>query len=71
MLDYRVQRCQITEVVFYTKVLVHDILVGLERILDCAGVGLERFDCTNFIPVNNLTSIIMKTRYTKHSYESS
>ena len=37
----------ITEVVFYTKVLVNDILVGLERILDYAGVGLERFHCIN------------------------
>ena len=46
--DYREQRCQITEVVFYTKVLVNDILVGLERILDYAGVGLERFNCTKF-----------------------
>ena len=46
MSDYGVQRCQITEVVFYTKVLVHDIMVGLERILDYTGVGLEGFDCT-------------------------
>ena len=29
--DYGVQRCQI---VFYTKVLLNDILVRLERILD-------------------------------------
>ena len=36
--------CQITEVVFYTKVLVNDILVGLERILHYADVRLERFD---------------------------
>ena len=42
MLDCRVQRYQITEVVFYTKVLVNDILVRLERILDYAGVGLKR-----------------------------
>ena len=50
MSDYGVQRCQITEeVVFYTKVLVNDILVGLERILDYAGVGLERLDCICFI----------------------
>ena len=42
---YGVQRCQITEVVFYTKVLVNDILAGLERILDYAGVRLERFSC--------------------------
>ena len=36
MLDYGVQRCQITEVVFYMKVqvLVNDVLVRLERILD-------------------------------------
>jgi len=27
--------------------LVNDILVGLERILDDAGVGLERLDCNN------------------------
>ena len=47
MSDYRVQRCQITEVVFYTKLLVNDILVGIERILDYAGVGLERFGCTS------------------------
>ena len=40
-----VQRCQITEVIFYTKVLIHDILVGLERILDYAGIRLERFNC--------------------------
>ena len=32
VLDYGVQRCQITEVVFYTKVLVNDILVGLDWI---------------------------------------
>ena len=48
MSDYGVQRCQITEVVFYTKVLVNDILVEVKRILGvcvyCAGVGLERFD---------------------------
>ena len=44
MSDYGVQSCQITEVVFYTKMLVNDISVGLERILDYAGVGLERFD---------------------------
>ena len=35
----------LTEVVFYTKVLVNDILVGSKRILDCAGVGFEKFDC--------------------------
>ena len=46
LLDYGVQRCQVTEVVFYTKVLVNDILVGLERILDHAGVRLEKFNCT-------------------------
>ena len=28
---YGVQRCQITQVVFYTKMLVNDILFGLER----------------------------------------
>ena len=43
---YGVQRCQITEVVFYTKVLVNNILVGLEDILDYTGVGLERFNCS-------------------------
>ena len=46
MSDYGVQRCHITEIVFYTKVLVNDILVGLKRILDYAGVRLERFGCT-------------------------
>jgi len=45
--DYGVQKCQITEVVFYLKVLVNDILVGLERILDYTGVGLETFDCSS------------------------
>ena len=45
MLDYGVQRCQITEVVLYTKVLVDEILVRLERILDYTGVGLGRFGC--------------------------
>ena len=40
-----VQRFQITEVVFYTEVLVYDNLVGLERILDYTGVRLERFGC--------------------------
>ena len=45
MSDHGVQRCQITEVVFYTKVSVNDILVRLERILDHTGVGLDRFDC--------------------------
>ena len=49
MSDYGVQRCQITEVVFYTKVLVNEILVRLETILDYAGVELERFDCINNI----------------------
>ena len=44
--DYRVQRFQITEVVFYAKVLVNDILVRLERILDYTDVRLERFDYT-------------------------
>ena len=43
--NYGVQRCQITEVVFYTNVLVNDILVRLERILDYTGVRLERFNC--------------------------
>ena len=47
MSDYKIQRCQITEVVFYTKVLVNDILVGLERIVDYTGGGLEKFDCRN------------------------
>ena len=28
------------------KSVGNDILVGLERILDCAGVRLERFNCT-------------------------
>ena len=36
----------------YTKVLVNDILVGLERILDYAGVGLEKFDCRAVIYSN-------------------
>ena len=35
--DYGVQRRQVTEIVFYRKVLENDILVGLERILDYAG----------------------------------
>ena len=35
--------CQITEVVFYTKVLVNDILVGLER-FDCSTSSL--YTCT-------------------------
>ena len=48
MSDYGVQRCQNTEVVFYTKVLVNDILVRLQRTLDYAGVGLERSDCIFF-----------------------
>ena len=51
--DYGVQRCQITEIVFYAKVLVNDILVGLERILDYTGVGLERFNCNNFACICN------------------
>ena len=34
-------KLRITEVVLYTKVLVNDILVVLERILDYAGVRLE------------------------------
>ena len=46
MSGYRVQRCQITEVVFYTKVLVNKILVRLERIVDYVGVRLERFHCS-------------------------
>ena len=46
MSDYGIQGCQIIELVFYTKALVNDILVGLERILDYAGAGLERFYCT-------------------------
>ena len=59
MSDYGVERCQNTEIVFYTKVLVTDILVGLERILDNTGVGLERFDCSLtilscFFPTNSL-----------------
>ena len=28
MSDYRIQRCQIRKVVFYTKVLVNDINLG-------------------------------------------
>ena len=31
------------------KVLVNNILVGLERILDYTGVGLERFDYNGFL----------------------
>ena len=49
MLDYEVhskvsdyRRC-------FPKVLVNDILVELERILDYAGVGLERFNCIMMI----------------------
>ena len=38
MSDYGVQRCQITEVVFYTKVLVNDIL---DKIFD-EDSGLHR-----------------------------
>ena len=52
VLDYRVRRCRITKVVFYTKVLVNDILVGLERILSYVVVGLENstvYGCA-FIP---------------------
>ena len=42
MLNDREQRSKIiTEVIFYTKVLVNDNLVGLERILDNAGVRLD------------------------------
>ena len=47
MSDYGVQRYHITEVVFYTKVSVYDILVRLEEIMDYAGVGLERFNCSS------------------------
>ena len=54
VLDYRVQGCQITEVVFYTKVLINDILVGLERMLDYIGVGLDRYDCTSYGLMNLL-----------------
>ena len=35
----------IIEVVFCTKILVNSILVELERIMDYAGAGLERFHC--------------------------
>ena len=41
MLDYTVRLQRL----FSTQVLVNDILVGLQRILDYAGVGLEGFDC--------------------------
>ena len=44
ILDYRVPRCQ---VIFYTKVLVNDILVGLVTILDYTGVRLEKLNCKN------------------------
>ena len=63
MLDYREQRCQITEVVLYTKVLVNDILVRLERILDYAGVGLERFNCTDM--TGEPTILYQKKRITE------
>ena len=45
---------------FYTKVLLNDILVRLDRILDYAGVGLERFDCiyNYYICIHN---ILIKT----------
>jgi len=58
-LDYGVQRCQITEVAFYTKLLVNDILAGLERILDYAGVGLERSDsnCSGLSVTHRVTRI--------------
>ena len=46
---FGVQRFQIVNVVFYTKVLVNNILIGLERILDYAGVGLKKFDCMLFV----------------------
>ena len=50
-MEYRGVRLWSTEVSDYRgfsiqKVLVNDILVGLERILDYAGVRLERFDCS-------------------------
>ena len=45
--------CRITEYrdvrlqsLFSTQVLVNDILVGLEKILNYAGAGLEKFYCT-------------------------
>ena len=58
MLDYRVQRCQIIEFVFYTKALVNDILVGLEMILDYTGVGLERFVCSYVLLEKSCIAII-------------
>ena len=39
VLDYGIQRCQITEVAFYTEVLINNILVSLERVLDYTDVG--------------------------------
>ena len=51
VLDYGIQRCQITEVAFYTEVLIHNILVSLERVLDYADVGLQRLSCTIILPI--------------------
>ena len=42
--DYGVHRHRLQRLLY--KVLVNDILVRLKRMLDYAGVRLERFDCT-------------------------
>jgi len=41
VLVYRVQRCQITEVILHTKVLVNNIVT------EDSGVKLESFNCTD------------------------
>ena len=59
MSGYGVQRCQITEVVFYPKALVNDTLVGLERILDYASVGLEMFNCILYFVIGKMMDMLL------------
>ena len=63
-LDYRVQRCQITENFFLYKSVgtVNDILVGLERILD---YRLERLN-SNFIFVTASVNVSNKNQAFTH-----
>ena len=71
-MDYKGQNngikilCQITEVVLYTKVLINDVFVRLERILDYADVVLERFNCTLVFSRNKtFTNLLSNGRFAK------
>ena len=46
---------------YLCMVTVPHIMVGLERVLDYRGVGLERFHCSNKIPPAVITFFLLST----------